>query len=116
MTQEEIYQDFCKKVQSGEYKISQVTRSNQPENGLQDFGFTLKKNEKKAMSKQADMGNGFVMNKEKGIMKDGKVVFTQEQLAALILFYDFCKTAREEILQKKIDKVFDSFFGGKNDD
>lgn len=116
MTKEEIYHDFCKKVQSGEYEISQVTRYNQPENGLQDFGFTLKKNEKKVMSKQADMGNGFVMNKEKGIMKDGKVVFTQEQLAALILFHDFCKETRVKALQKKIDEELNDFFGGNNDD
>ena len=43
MTQEEIYQDFCKKVQSGEYKISQVTRSNSPVLGKQEFNFMLEK-------------------------------------------------------------------------
>lgn len=32
------------------------------------------------MVKETDMGQGFVMNKEKGIMKDGKVVFTPNQL------------------------------------
>lgn len=43
MTKEEIYHDFCKKVQSGEYKISQVTRSNSPVLGKQEFNFTLEK-------------------------------------------------------------------------
>lgn len=42
MTKEEIYHDFCKKVQSGEYKISQVTRGNSPILGKQEFNFTLK--------------------------------------------------------------------------
>ncbi len=68
------------------------------------------------MSKEVDMGDGFAMNKEKGIMKDGKVVFTQEQLTAMILFYDFCKETRKKIFQKKIDEELDWFFGGSSDD
>lgn len=68
------------------------------------------------MSKEADMGYGFVMNKEKGIMKDGKVVFTQEQLTALVLYYDLCKEIRENAFQKKMGEAWDNFFRGDNDD
>lgn len=68
------------------------------------------------MSKEADMGDGFVMNKEKGIMKDGKVVFTQEQLTALILYYDLGKEIRENAFQKKMGEAWDNFFRGDNDD
>ena len=49
------------------------------------------------MIKQADMGEGFMMDKEKGITRDGKVIFTPEQLSALVLYYELCKEIRENV-------------------
>lgn len=68
------------------------------------------------MIKQADMGGGFMMDKEKGITKDGKVIFTPEQLSALVLYYDLGKEIRENVFQKKMSEAWDNFFGGKSDD
>lgn len=68
------------------------------------------------MIKQADMGGGFMMDKEKGITRDGKVIFTPEQLSALVLYYDLCKEIRENVFQKKMGEAWDNFFGGNNDD
>lgn len=68
------------------------------------------------MSKQTEIGQGFILDKEKGIMKDGKVIFTPNQLTALILYYDVCKEIREGIFQKKIDEELKNFFGGSADD
>lgn len=62
------------------------------------------------MVKETDMGQGFVMNKEKGIMKDGKVVFTPDQLTALILYYDLCKDIRTQMFGAGFDEMFEDFF------
>ena len=64
------------------------------------------------MVKETDMGQGFVMNKEKGIMKDGKVIFTPDQLTALILYYDSCKDVREQMFSAGFGEMFEDFFKG----
>lgn len=64
------------------------------------------------MVKGTDMGQGFVMNKEKGIMKDGKVVFTPDQLTALILYYDLCKDIRVQMFSAGFGEIFEDFFKG----
>ena len=64
------------------------------------------------MVKETDMGQGFVMNKEKGIMKDGKVVFTPDQLTALILYYDLCKDIRVQMFSAGFSEMFEDFFKG----
>ena len=65
------------------------------------------------MAKETDIGQGFVMNEEKGIMKDGKVVFTQGQLTALILYYDLCKDIRTQIFAGGFGEAFENFFKGE---
>lgn len=62
------------------------------------------------MVKEKDMGQGFVMNKEKGIMKDGKVVFTPDQLTALILCYDLFKGIRAQMSSAGFGEIFKDFF------
>ncbi len=57
-----------------------------------------------------DIGNGFILNKHRGIVKDGKVMFSQDQLTALILFHDICKSVREEAFSAGMGKVWECFF------
>lgn len=65
------------------------------------------------MEKETDMGQGFMMNSEKGITKDGKIVFTPEQLTALILYYDLCKDIRTQIFAGGFGEMFENFFKGE---
>lgn len=65
------------------------------------------------MAKETDIGQGFVMNEEKGIMKDGKVLFTQDQLTALILYYDLCKDIRTQIFAGSFGEAFENFSKGE---
>lgn len=68
------------------------------------------------MAKETDIGQGFVINKEKGIMKDGKIIFTQNQLTALIIYYDLCKDIRAQIFAGGLGEVFEDFFKEKSND
>lgn len=68
------------------------------------------------MAKETDIGQGFVMNEEKGIMKDGKVVFTQDQLTALILYYDLCKDIRTQIFAGSFGEAFENFLKEKSNE
>lgn len=68
------------------------------------------------MSKSLDLGNGFVMNKERGLLKDNKVIFNPDQLTALIIFYDYCKACRKEISSQMMNKIWNDFFKGESNE
>lgn len=96
MTKEEIYRDFCKKVQSGEYRIYQVTRSNKPEEGLQDFGFILKKrDEKQRLYTAEDVDRAVGVESDLRFHTRG-MKFTQEEFDELVGWFKQMKSELEE--------------------
>lgn len=67
------------------------------------------------MIKEMDIGQGFTLNK-KGIFKDGKTIFTADQLTALVLYHDITKAIRENAMSQNYGKFFDDIFGSNSND
>ncbi len=67
------------------------------------------------MIKEMDIGQGFTLNK-KGIFKDGKTIFTADQLTALVLYHDITKAIRENAMSQNGGKFFDDIFGSNSND
>lgn len=68
------------------------------------------------MAKETDLGQGFVVNNERGILKDGKVIFNNEQLTALVLFNNYCSEFRARVYGAGFGEMFEDFFKGENSD
>ena len=60
---------------------------------------------------KSSIGYGFYIDKERWIIKDDKVIFTTDQMTALIVYCDICKAIREKEEQESIKKSLDDFFG-----